>query len=130
MCNASIHEVKQKVEEKLASLELGEEVTVQPSDPTELFTSSRILPTSSSPMDIFKKFESSLLEYQYDYNYGDNSEVQEEEVASDDGLLKVTSSNQSFSPLKVPIPSSSSDDPVGSLVSQTNSLLRNLSERY
>ena len=130
VCNASIHEVKQKVEEKLALLKVDEEVTVRPSDPTELFTSSRILPTSSSPMDIFKKFESSLLEYQYDYNYGDNSEVEEEEVASDDGLLKVTSSNQSFSPLKVSIPSSSSDDPVGSLVSQTNSLLRNLSERY
>ena len=126
VCNASIQEVKQKVEEKLALLKVKEEeeVTVRPSsDPTELFTSSRILPTSSSPMDIFKKFESSLLEYQYDYNYGDNrdSEVEEEEEDS---------SNPPFSPLKVSLPSSSSDDPVGSLVSQTNSLLRNLNERY
>ena len=135
VCNASIQEVKQKLEEKLALLKVKEEVTVRPSDPTESFTSSRTLPTSSSPMDIFKKFESSLLEYQYDYNYGDNlgsGVVEEEEVARpDDGLLKVISSTPSISPLKVSLPSSSSsDDPVGSLVSQTNSLLRNLSERY
>ena len=87
VCNASIHEVKQRVEEKLALLNVKEEVTVRPPDPTELFTSSRILPTSSSPMDIFKKFESSLLDYQYDYSYGDS--VQEEEGLPDPGLLQV-----------------------------------------
>ena len=103
VCNASIQEVKQKLEEKLALLKVKEEVTVRPSDPTESFTSSRSLPTSSSPMDIFKKFESSLLEYQYDYNYGDNIDggVEEEEVARpDDGLLKVNSSTPSISHLK------------------------------
>ena len=93
VCNASIQEVKQKVEEKLALLKAKEEVTIRPSDPTESFTISQSLPTSSSPMDIFKKFESSLLEYQYDYNYGDNLgggvEEQEEVGQPDDGLLQV-----------------------------------------
>ena len=47
---------------------------------------------NAASMDIFKKFESSLLEYEYDYNYGDSagSQVQEDEVLQDESLLKVT----------------------------------------
>ena len=134
VCNASIYQVEQKLEEKMALLRENKEVTVRPSESTELFTSSRLLPTSSSPMDIFKKFESSLLEYEYDYNYGDSagSQVQEDEVLQDESLLKVTflTSTFSLSPLKVSLPlSASPDNPVETLVSETNSLLRNLNER-
>ena len=134
VCNASIYQVEQKLEEKLALLRENKEVTVRPSESTELYTSSHLLPTSSSPMDIFKKFESSLLEYEYDYNYGDSagSQVQEDEVLQDESLLKVTflTSTFSLSPLKVSLPlSASPDNPVETLVSETNSLLRNLNER-
>ena len=129
VCNTSIELVKKNVEERLSSLEQRQQVTTVASPVTEQQESSA--PTSS-PMDIFKKFESALMDYEYLYSYDEpTTTTTTQHPNSEELLLQVEP--ETVSPiacgLQVSGPANSSADPVASLVSETNSLLLSLTDR-